>query len=156
TNFVKAWNRARGTVPGWPQVLLHIADRRDRYVLPINVFPPSLRTEIEEWLRSASTFSLKQRRAPLKHRTVDGIAFCSGTSPPQPYMPGFRLNRSAAFKVSSNPKSSNGRWNGSLRGSMGGRRHSCGTSPALPARSLDNLPIGRMPPGARMRNEIIG
>lgn len=71
-DFVRHWNRARTSVPGWPQVELRIDDRRNRYLLPPESFLPALRTDIAEWLRSVSTFSLTRRRPPLRPRTVDG------------------------------------------------------------------------------------
>lgn len=70
--FIRAWNRARISIPDWPQVELWIDDRRDRYVLAPETFLPEFRTDISEWLRSISTFSLTRRRPPLRPRTVDG------------------------------------------------------------------------------------
>lgn len=70
--FVRAWNRARMSISGWPDVELRIDDRRDRYVLPPESFPPGLRADIADWLRSISTFSLSRRRPPLRPRTVNG------------------------------------------------------------------------------------
>ncbi len=70
--FVRHWNRARTSVPGWPQLELRIDDRRNRYVLPAESFLPTLRADIADWLHSIATFSLTRRRPPLRPRTVDG------------------------------------------------------------------------------------
>jgi integrase len=72
TNFIKAWNRARALVAGWPDVELHIEDGRRFYVLPQAVFPTALIGEMEAWLQAAGTLSLRRRRKPLRPATIKG------------------------------------------------------------------------------------
>lgn len=48
---VWCWNKLVGEVAGWPQVMIPREDKRTVYVLPWDVFPPSLKAEVEAYLR---------------------------------------------------------------------------------------------------------
>ena len=47
---LSAWNTARGTVPGWPDFTVAIPERRDRWTLPWEALPSSLRADMARWL----------------------------------------------------------------------------------------------------------
>ena len=47
---LSAWNTARATVPGWPDFTVAIPERRDRWTLPWEAFPSSLRADTARWL----------------------------------------------------------------------------------------------------------
>jgi integrase len=47
---LSAWNTALSTVPGWPDFSVSIPQRRDRWTLPWEVFPSSLREDMAHWL----------------------------------------------------------------------------------------------------------
>jgi integrase len=46
----KLWNRAVETIPGWPQVLVSVPDRRRDFALSLDAFPLSFRTDVERFL----------------------------------------------------------------------------------------------------------
>ena len=48
---VWCWNRLVGEVAGWPQIVIPREDKRTVYVLPWVVFPPSLKAEVDAYLR---------------------------------------------------------------------------------------------------------
>jgi integrase len=48
---VWCWNRLVGEVAGWPQVVIPREDKRTVYVLPWVVFPPSLKAEVDAYLK---------------------------------------------------------------------------------------------------------
>jgi integrase len=46
----KLWNLAVRTIPGWPQILVPVPDRRRDFALSLDAFPPSFRTDVEKFL----------------------------------------------------------------------------------------------------------
>jgi len=46
----KLWNRAVETIPGWPQVLVSVPDRRRDFALSLDAFPSSFRIDLEKFL----------------------------------------------------------------------------------------------------------
>ncbi|OJY64450.1 MAG: hypothetical protein BGP12_15240 [Rhodospirillales bacterium 70-18] len=55
---VMAWNRCVGLYPAWPQLRLAVPDNRSTYSLPWSTFPPSLKSDIDAWLRHLSGVDL--------------------------------------------------------------------------------------------------
>ncbi len=51
---VWCWNKLVGQVAGWPQVVIPREDKRTVYVLPWDVFPPSLKAEVDAYLKRLS------------------------------------------------------------------------------------------------------
>ena len=49
----RAWNWAVQNVPGWPFALIVVPDRRNRYSLSWETFPPSLKADIDAMLEAA-------------------------------------------------------------------------------------------------------
>jgi integrase len=49
----RAWNWAVKNVPGWPGTIMGVADRRNRYSLPWESYPSSLKAEIDAMLKAA-------------------------------------------------------------------------------------------------------
>ena len=50
TDTTRAWNSALKRIPGWPQIPIVCAPRKNRYVLPWTAFPTSLKRDVETWL----------------------------------------------------------------------------------------------------------
>jgi integrase len=48
--MVVAWNRARATVPGWPDVQAPALPVRETYVRPLSDFPAAFQTDAQVWL----------------------------------------------------------------------------------------------------------
>jgi integrase len=46
----KAWNRAALTIPRWPQLQVTVPDRRRRFALPLEAFPPSFQADLHRFL----------------------------------------------------------------------------------------------------------
>jgi integrase len=51
---VWCWNKLVGEVPGWPQVVIAREDKRTVYVQPWDVFSPSLKADVDAYLRLLS------------------------------------------------------------------------------------------------------
>jgi integrase len=70
---VRAWNSAVKTVPGWPSVTLPVVSRKVVYVKPWNVFPASLKQDVDNWLRRISNVDLDDEGPlrPVKPSTVE-------------------------------------------------------------------------------------
>jgi hypothetical protein len=49
----RAWNWAVANVPGWPDTIIVIPDHRNRYSLPWESFPSSLKADIDAMLKAA-------------------------------------------------------------------------------------------------------
>lgn len=60
---VLAWNAARETIPGWPDVVVPVPDRRDWYALPWSTFPPSLKADIDAMVLDATGADLVGMKA---------------------------------------------------------------------------------------------
>lgn len=45
------WNRAARAEPGWPCIIIESTLRRDTYSLPWSAFPPTLKDDVDAWLR---------------------------------------------------------------------------------------------------------
>ena len=68
------WNRAVGTVPGWPQQRLSVPDFRNVYTLPLVAFPQSFQSELEAYLsrlRGDSLLVEGTLERPLSERSVE-------------------------------------------------------------------------------------
>jgi integrase len=46
----KLWNKASATVPGWPQLVVEVPDRRKNFSLPLEQFPPSFGEDLAHYL----------------------------------------------------------------------------------------------------------
>jgi integrase len=57
-----AWKRARETVPGWPQLEVSLPSRRKDFSLPWSAFPPSLKADVDAYLRRLSGHDLLEAR----------------------------------------------------------------------------------------------
>lgn len=51
---VWGWNKLAGEVAGWPQVVIPREDKRTIYILPWDVFPPSMKAEVDAYLKRLS------------------------------------------------------------------------------------------------------
>ncbi len=60
-----AWNKAIGTIPGWPQQRLEVAKSRITYQLPLTAFPGSFQDDVAAFRRSLARDDLK---APLSQQ----------------------------------------------------------------------------------------
>lgn len=76
TAVVNAWEFARATVTGWPNVVISIVPRHDRFVLPWSAFGPSLYEEVKRMMHAAQhpDSAIRRRRkrinaATAKHQT---------------------------------------------------------------------------------------
>ena len=68
------WNVAAGTIPGWPQLRLHVPSRRRWLAPPLTSYPPSLQEEIRRCLappRPENRFALDGHRKVLRPSTVE-------------------------------------------------------------------------------------
>jgi hypothetical protein len=54
----KSWNNAAERVPGWPQQRLTVPSKARVFSLPWSAFPPSLKVDVEVYLRRAAGFDL--------------------------------------------------------------------------------------------------
>ena len=64
----RAWNWAVENVSGWPPTIIVVPDRRNRYSLPWESFPPSLKADIDAMLKAAVSPDLlpPTSRRPIK------------------------------------------------------------------------------------------
>lgn len=65
-NTCKAWNEARSTIPGWPDVAIEVPDHRDHYALPWNVFPPSLKADFDAMVADVTGTDIITMKAPRR------------------------------------------------------------------------------------------
>ncbi len=69
----KAWNAARATVPGWPDLVLKIQNFRKNPSLPWSGFPPSMQDEVEAYLAKRSDDDdLLDDTPKLRESTIEG------------------------------------------------------------------------------------
>lgn len=59
------WNEAGNLVPEWPELRVTVPDRRDRYMVPLSEFPPSLAEELIEY-RNALCGDVLDIDSPVK------------------------------------------------------------------------------------------
>jgi integrase len=64
----RAWNWAAANVPGWPSTIIVVPDRRNRYSLSWESFPPSLKADFDAMLKTAISPDLLSptSRRPIK------------------------------------------------------------------------------------------
>ena len=77
-NLCRVWNRMRGLVPGWPNVMLTVARYADHYSLRWSSFPVSLREDVEAYLASLGNediLNLSSPPRPLKPRTLKAYRY---------------------------------------------------------------------------------
>lgn len=65
-NTCKAWNEARLSIRGWPDVVVEIPDHRDRYALPWTTFPPSLKADIDAMVADVTGQDIVNMRSPRR------------------------------------------------------------------------------------------
>ena len=71
--ILRTWNKLVDQVPGWPQVMLTIANDRNDYTIPLDRFPQSLRDEVDALVEHWQTEDLLDDTGldkPLKPRTI--------------------------------------------------------------------------------------
>ncbi len=59
------WNEAGNLVPNWPVLRVAVPDRRDRYIVPLSEFPPSLADELDAY-RDALCGDVLDLDSPVK------------------------------------------------------------------------------------------
>lgn len=66
-----AWNKARETVCGWPDLEVSVPENRNRYALPWSTFPASLKADIDAMVGDATGIDLVNMKA---HRRIKPIS----------------------------------------------------------------------------------
>jgi len=70
---INAWNQARRTIPGWPQITLTRPSRVRKIQLPMEAFPPSFAISLDAFtaqLQAPDVFAELGRATPLSPATV--------------------------------------------------------------------------------------
>lgn len=66
-NAVKTWNRLRGQITDWPDIILARPPRRkEPWTIPLDQFPPSLQEDVDRWLHRLSHPDPFDADSPLK------------------------------------------------------------------------------------------
>ena len=65
-----AWNKARETVPGWPDLEVSVPDNRNTYALPWSTFPASLKADIDAMVADATGADLVTMRARRRIKPI--------------------------------------------------------------------------------------
>jgi integrase len=65
-NTCKAWNEARRSVPGWPDIEAEIPDHRNRYALPWASFPASLKADIDAMVADVTGRDIINMKSPRR------------------------------------------------------------------------------------------
>lgn len=60
----RSWNRARHRIEGWPDIEVQVPSRSRRYALPWTSFPPTLKTDVDNWLARTATDDIFDLDAP--------------------------------------------------------------------------------------------
>jgi integrase len=68
----RSWNKAAGSISGWPDVRVPMGDNRKKYILPWETFPETLKAEFDAYIldRSAPDPLGEKLRPPLKPSSV--------------------------------------------------------------------------------------
>ena len=73
--ILRTWNKLVDQVPGWPQVMLTIANDRNDYTIPLDRFPQALQDEVDALVEHWQARDLLDDAGldkPLKPRTIKG------------------------------------------------------------------------------------
>lgn len=66
-NAIKTWNRLKGEVSCWPDVVLSpLPRKKERWTFPIETFPDSFQSDVNTWLKRLRNPDLFDRSGPSK------------------------------------------------------------------------------------------